>query len=104
MSIKYSTNKVELTGQVQGDIAGVEFENGEKMVMFYLATRDLFKGIHGEKEDNMNWHKIQAFGKIAAVCEKHVKNETICNVVGKIIAFRDGGAVIQIHEILIVNE
>ena len=100
--MKQSINEVKLTGQVQGDIAGVEYESGLKMVHFDLATRDTFLGFDGSKEDSLNWHKIQAFGKLAEVCERYVRHEKMVSVTGKLVNVKET-YVIQISEILIVN-
>jgi single-strand DNA-binding protein len=96
------TNKVEMIGEMSGEINTQIYANGKKMVSFRVVTRDIFYGVQAEKEDNNNFHNIQAFGKIADICEKYFKEGNKCAIQGKIVTIASDH-VIQINEILFLT-
>lgn len=67
-------NKVILIGNVGKDPEVIEFQSGDKIVKFSVATSESWKEkATGEKKEKTEWHNITAFGKLADIVSKYVK-------------------------------
>jgi len=49
------------------------FDNGNQVTNFSLATSESYKDKQGQKVENTEWHKIQCFNKLAEVAKKYFK-------------------------------
>ncbi|AWI25207.1 single-stranded DNA-binding protein [Flavobacterium pallidum] len=77
-------NKVQLIGHAGGDPEITEFAEGRKKAILTLATHETYKNDKGEKVEETQWHRIIAWGKIAALIEKYVPKGKEIAVEGKL--------------------
>jgi len=80
-----SVNKAILLGRVGKDPEIRDFDNGNKVANFSLATSETWKDKNtGEKKEQTEWHNIAVFGKLAEIVESYVKKGQELYVEGKI--------------------
>lgn len=77
-------NKVILIGNVGKDPEIINFENGNKLAKFTLATTEFYKDKSGEKASETTWHNLTVFGPVASVVEKYIKKGAKIAIEGKI--------------------
>jgi single-strand DNA-binding protein len=65
-------NKVQLIGRLGQDPEIVNFEDGNKMAKFSLATDDSYKDKNGNKVERAYWHNIVVKGGLVKVVENYV--------------------------------
>jgi len=63
-------NKVNLIGRLGAQPEVMAFETGRKLVRFSLATNDRYKDKNGEWKEDVQWHNITLWGKIAERAER----------------------------------
>jgi len=63
-------NKVTLIGRLGAQPEVMAFETGRKLVRFSLATNDRYKDKNGEWKEDVQWHNITLWGKIAERAER----------------------------------
>lgn len=71
-------NRVQLIGNLGSTPIVKNFESGNKMVRFSLATSDVYKK-NGEFIKDTQWHNIVTWGKVAKIAEDNLT--TGCEVV-----------------------
>lgn len=77
-------NSATLIGRVGLEPKIVNFDNGNRIATFSLATDDSYKNKEGEKVENTQWHNIVVRNGLVKVVEGYVKKgQEIC-VEGKI--------------------
>ncbi len=65
-------NKVQLIGRLGQDPEIINFEDGNKMAKFSLATDDSYKDKKGEKVERTYWHNIIVKGGLVKVVENYI--------------------------------
>lgn len=78
-------NKVQLIGNVGQEPTITNLESGKKVVRLSLATNENYKNSNGEKQKDINWHNIVAWGKTAEIIEKYVKKGKEIAIEGKLM-------------------
>jgi len=78
-------NKVQLIGHLGQTPEIINFENGNKMAKFRLATNQSYKNAKGEKVEDTQWHNVTVWGKNVAVVEKYVTKGQEIAVEGKLV-------------------
>lgn len=63
-------NHVTLIGNMGTDARITNFENGNKVVRFNLATDKEFRGNNGKTKSTTEWHRVFAWGNIAQFIEQ----------------------------------
>lgn len=63
-------NKVNLIGRLGVKPEIMMFETGRKLARFSLATNDRYKDKNGEWKEDVQWHNVNAWGKVADRVEK----------------------------------
>ncbi len=63
-------NKVNLIGRLGAQPEIMAFESGRKLARFSLATSDRYKDKNGEWKEDVQWHNVTVWGKIADRAEK----------------------------------
>lgn len=77
-------NKVILIGNV-GNMPEVKtLENGSKVVSLNLATNERFTNKAGEKVEQTEWHRVEAWNGIAEAIEKYVQKGDRIFIEGKL--------------------
>jgi single-strand DNA-binding protein len=73
--MKNLMNSVRLYGNVGKDPVVTQFENGNKVIKWSMATSERLKNGKGETIDDVQWHQLIAWGSLASVIEKYVKKD-----------------------------
>ena len=81
----YTTNRVQLTGNLGSDPEIKSFGNGNKLAKFSLAIRDEYTTRTGEKASNTHWINVAAWSKLADKVEAECKKGSFVSVEGRII-------------------
>ncbi|MHC4864668.1 MAG: single-stranded DNA-binding protein [Planctomycetota bacterium] len=78
-------NRVILVGFL-GQDPEVRFvgESGNAVCNFSLATNESWKDKQGVKQEKVEWHRIQVWGKLAENCGKYLAKGKQCYIEGKI--------------------
>jgi single-strand DNA-binding protein len=86
-------NKVQLIGRLGQDPEIVNFNDGNKMAKFSLATDDSYKDKNGNKVDRAYWHNIVVRGGLVKVVESYVTKGKEIAIEGKLTnrSFEDKG-------------
>jgi len=71
--MKYIKNSVRLIGNLGMDPEVKTLENGGTLVKFRMATSDTYTTPAGESKENVQWHSIVMFGKVAEVAGLKLK-------------------------------
>lgn len=77
-------NRVQLIGNLGATPEIKEFDNGNKMARFTVATSDFYTNKKGEKVTETQWHNIVIWGKLADIAEKHLEKGTQVVIDGKL--------------------
>ena len=64
-------NHVTLVGNMGMPPLITQFENGNKIARFSLATDNLHKSKNGKDEKNTEWHRVFAWGNMAQFIENY---------------------------------
>jgi single-strand DNA-binding protein len=80
-----SLNKVILIGHLGKDPESRYLNDGGAVTNFSIATTETWKDKNsGEKKEATEWHRINAFGKLAEICGKYLKKGQLVYLEGKI--------------------
>lgn len=63
-------NKVNLIGRLGAHPEIMTFDTGRKLARFSMATNDRYKDKNGEWQEEVQWHNITVWGKIAERAER----------------------------------
>lgn len=77
-------NQVNLIGRVTADPEVKSLPSGISVANFSLATNRVWKNDKGEKQEDVQFHNIVAFGKTAEIAEKYVSKGMLLYVGGRI--------------------
>lgn len=66
-------NSVRLIGNLGMDPEVKTLENGGTLVKFRMATSDIYTTASGESKENVQWHSIVMFGKVAEIAGLKLK-------------------------------
>lgn len=68
-----SLNRVELIGNLTKDPEVRQFQNGNEMASFSVATNRTYKTEDGEKKDIPEYHNLVVFGKLVDIVSKYLR-------------------------------
>ena len=77
-------NKVNLIGRLGVKPEIMTFETGRKLARFSLATNDRYKDKNGEWQEDVQWHNVTVWGKVADRVEKLLEKGQEILLEGKI--------------------
>jgi single-strand DNA-binding protein len=77
-------NKVQLIGRLGQDPEIVNFEDGNKLAKFSMATDDSYKDKKGEKVERTYWHNVVVRGGLVNVVENYVTKGQEIAIEGKL--------------------
>lgn len=63
-------NHVTLIGNIASDRRITQFENGNKIVRFDIATDTQYRANDGKIKNSKEWHKVFAWGNVAGFIER----------------------------------
>ena len=80
-----SINKVIIIGTLGKDPEMRYLPNGNAVVSMSLATDEGYKDKNtGQQVDKTEWHKVEAFGRLAEIIGEYLKKGSKCYVEGKL--------------------
>lgn len=80
-----SLNQITLIGNVGRDPEVKTLPSGDLVANFSLATSETWKDKSGEKQERTEWHKIDAFGKLAEIVQSYVSKGSKLFVQGQLV-------------------
>jgi single-strand DNA-binding protein len=98
--MKTLRNSVQLIGRLGKDPEVKMFEKSKK-ASFSIATTDMYKNQKGEKIEDVQWHNVVVWGKLAGIAEKYLKKGQEVAIEGKLVhrAYETNGEKKYITEI-----
>ena len=99
-------NSVKLIGHLGANPEVKEFDGGNKVARFTIATNDSYKNKAGEKVENTEWHSLVAWGKTAEIAEKYLEKGKEVAIEGKLThrSYDDKDGVKRYTTEVVVNE
>lgn len=82
--MKSLRNSVQLIGRLGKDPEVKVFEKSKK-ASFSIATTDSHKNQKGEKVEEVQWHNVVVWGKLAGIAEKYLKKGHEVAIEGRLI-------------------
>ena len=82
--MKTLRNKVQLIGRLGQDPEIINFEDGNKMAKFSMATDDSYKDKNGQKVERAYWHNVVVRGGLVKVVEEYISKGKEIAVEGKL--------------------
>lgn len=80
-----SLNKVTLIGNLGRDPETRYMPSGDAITNITIATSDTWKDkTTGEKKENLEWHRIVFFGKLAEIAGQYLKKGSLVYVEGNL--------------------
>ena len=77
-------NKVQLIGNLGNDPEIITLEDGKKLAKFSIATNETYKNAQGEKVENVFWHSLIAWNKVAEIAEQYLVKGKEVAIEGKL--------------------
>lgn len=79
-----SLNRATIIGNTTKDIELKSTQSGQNVCSFSVATNRSWKGSDGEKKEQVEYHNIVAWGKLAKICAEYIKKGTKVYVDGRL--------------------
>lgn len=79
-----SLNSVHLIGRVGKDPEVRQFEGGNKVANFTLATDESYTDRNGQRQSATEWHNIVLNGKLADIAGQYIRKGSMLYIGGKI--------------------
>lgn len=79
-----SVNRVILVGNLGSEPESKTTSSGQVVTTFSLATSETFNNREGERQERTEWHRVQAWGKLAELCERYLSKGKKVYVEGRI--------------------
>lgn len=80
-----SVNKVIVIGNLGANPDLRALPSGQNVANFSLATTERFSDRNGGKQGRTDWHRIVAFGPLAATCERFLSKGRQVYIEGRLI-------------------
>jgi single-strand DNA-binding protein len=77
-------NKATLIGRVGRDPEMKYIADGTAVATFSMATDETYKDKSGQKVQNVTWHNIVAWKKLAEICTQYLHKGSLIFIEGKI--------------------
>ena len=77
-------NQVILIGNLGADPEQRQANNGNAVANFSLATSRRWKGTDGQMQDETEWHRIVAFGRLAEICGQYLTKGSKVYIEGRL--------------------
>jgi single-strand DNA-binding protein len=77
-------NKVQIIGRITRDPEMKAFNSGVSVCNFSVATNRIWKNQDGQKQEEVEYHKCTAFGKVGEVIGKFTKKGSIVYLEGRL--------------------
>jgi len=77
-------NQAMIIGNLGSDPKVSAIPNGSIVVNFNVATSEKFKDKNGQQQEQTEWHRIVAFGRLAEICEQYLKKGSQVYIEGRL--------------------
>ena len=77
-------NKVLLIGNLGADPEVRYSQNGSAIASFRIATTETWKKQDGSKEEQTEWHRIVAFGRLGEICGEYLSKGSKVFIEGRL--------------------
>ncbi|MBB1140209.1 single-stranded DNA-binding protein [Myroides sp. WP-1] len=78
-------NRVQLIGRAGQDAEIIVFGTEKKRATFSIAINEFYYNDKGDKIENVQWHNVVVWGKLADVAEKYVIKGKEVAIEGKLV-------------------
>ena len=78
-------NRVQLIGRLGQDPEVKQTKNGRTLARFSLATTEIYKNSHGERQEETQWHPIVVWGEWAEIAGKYLRKGKEVALEGKLV-------------------
>lgn len=79
-----SLNKAMIIGNVTKDVEIKTLESDNSVCSFSVATNRSWKDGSGEKKEQVEFHNVVAWGKLADICAKYLRRGSKCYIEGRL--------------------
>jgi len=77
-------NKVILIGRLAADPESRSTNSGQQVTNFSIATNRVWKNQSGEKQEQVEFHRIVAWGRLADIVSQYLKKGSLLMVEGRL--------------------
>lgn len=77
-------NKVILVGNLGREPKFHYGKNGSAVTKLRMATKEILEGQEGKQKENIQWHNIVAFDRLAEACNTYLKNGSRVQIEGRL--------------------
>lgn len=77
-------NKVFLIGRLAADPEARTTQSGQQVVNFRIATNRVWKNQSGEKQEQVEFHTVVAWGKLAEIINQYLKRGGLVMIEGRL--------------------
>ena len=104
--MKTLKNRVQLIGRLGKNPEIRELKNGQHVARFSLATTETFRNADGEKKQDVQWHNVVAWNKLAEIAANYLAKGAEVAVDGQIKykVFDDNDGNTRYYTEIVVNE
>ena len=101
-----SVNKATILGNVGNEPEHKQLPNDGQVVSFSIATSEKYKDKDGNQQEQTEWHRCVAFGKLAGIIQQYVKKGDKLYVEGKLKtrSYDDANGVTKYTTEIVVKE
>jgi single-strand DNA-binding protein len=79
-----SLNRVQLIGRLGKDPEGRFTPTGKKVTQFSLAVSNRWKNSSGEPQESTEWVNIEAWGRLAEICDEYLHKGSLVYLEGRL--------------------
>jgi single-strand DNA-binding protein len=77
-------NIAMIIGNLGNDPKTTVVSNGNTMASFSVATSEKYKDKNGQQQEQTEWHRVVAFGRLAEICEQYLKKGSLVYIEGRL--------------------
>ncbi|MGE5248773.1 MAG: single-stranded DNA-binding protein [Bacteroidota bacterium] len=77
-------NRVQLIGRLGKDPEGRFTPTGKKVTSFSLAVDNRWKSGSGEAKESTDWFNIEAWGRLAEICDEYLHKGSLIYLEGRL--------------------
>ncbi len=77
-------NKAIIIGNLGADTEVRQTQTGSSVATFNVATTSKWKGRDGQQQEQTEWHRIVAFGRLGEICGQYLRKGSKVYIEGRI--------------------
>ena len=79
-----SLNKAMIIGRLGADPEVRYTQSNTAVATLSIATSERYKDKNGEQQENTEWHRVTAWGRLAEICQEYLKKGALVYIEGPI--------------------